>query len=120
LSFLKEKGSWQMAKSKKPDTHIGNGHGKPILAESASTAAQSKPSPPDTGKERKTTKPVSVTEALSLWQTAFFDLQQYGFKTAILARDNKVFILLSPPASIGNITFMEGHFLVDGLPVSDL
>jgi len=109
-----------MAKSKKQVTTIGNGHGNPILAGSAVTAGGLKQFPPDTGKGQSGTKPLSVAEALSLWQTACFDLQSHGFKVAILARDNRIFMLLAPPASIGKVTYEAGHFRIDGLPVSDL
>lgn len=109
-----------MAKPKRQDTIIGNGLGNPILADGASTAGGSKPSHPDTGKEQNGTKPLTIAESLSLWQTACFDLQSHGFKVAILARDNRVFMLLAPPASIGNVSFSEGHLRIDGLPVSDL
>lgn len=111
-----------MAKQKKQETNTGNGGGNhPILAsEKQSTAGGSKPSLSASEKGQNDTKPVSVTEALSLWQTACSDLQSYGFKTAILARDNRVFLLLVPPASIGKLTFEGGHLRLDGLPVSDL
>ena len=111
-----------MAKQRKQETIIGSTAGKaPILAsEKQSTAGGLKQSPPDTGKGQNGTKPLSVAEALSLWQTACFDLQSYGFKAAILARDNRVFMILAPPASIGKLTFENGHLKLDGLPVSEL
>lgn len=93
----------------------------PILAsEKPSMEAQSQPSQPGTGKEPSGTKPLSVAEALSLWQTSCSDLQLYGFKTAILAENNLVFLLIEPPASIGKLTVKSGHVYIDGLPVSDL
>lgn len=109
-----------MAKLKRQDTTIGNGLGNPILADGASTAGGSKPSQPDTGKEQNGTKPLTIAESLSLWQTACFDLQSYGFKAAILARDNRVFMILQPPASIGKLTFEAGHLKIDGVPVSEI
>jgi len=111
-----------MAKPKRQETSTGNGDGnRPILAsEKQSMAGGSKQSPPDLGTGQSDTKPVSVAEALSLWQTACFDLQSYGFKAAILARDNRLFMILAPPASIGNLTFEAGHLKLDGVPVSDL
>ncbi len=109
-----------MAKSKKQDTTIGNGLGSPILADGASTADGLKQSRPDTGNGQSGTKPLSIAESLSLWQTACFDLQSYGFKAAILARDNRLFMILQPPASIGKITFEGGHLKIDGVPVSEL
>lgn len=110
-----------MDKPKKQVMPIGNGSGKtPILASGVeATAELSQPSRPDTGKGLKNTKPVSLREALSLWQTACFDLQSYGFKTAILAENNDVLLLISPPASIGLLTVKNGHILIDGLPVSE-
>jgi len=109
-----------MAKQRKQVTTIGNGHGNPILAGKEATAGGLKQSLPDTGKGQNGTKPLSVAEALSLWQTACFDLQSYGFKAAILARDNRLFMILAPPASIGKLTFENGHLKLDGLPVSEL
>jgi len=111
-----------MAQPRKQETTIGNTAGKaPILASAKpSTAGGLKQSPPDTGKGQSGTKPVSVAEALSLWQTACFDLQSYGFREAILARGNRIFVILEPPASIGSLTFEGGHLKIDGLPVSDL
>ncbi len=109
-----------MAQSKRQVTSIGNGSGNPILAQgSAVTEEGLKPSPPDTGKGLNGTKPLSVTEALSLWQTACFDLQSFGFQTAILADNNEVILLLVPPASIGKLTFEGKKLRLDGLPVSD-
>lgn len=111
-----------MAQSKKRETIIGNTDGKaPILAsEKPSMAEGSKLSPASTGDGQTGTKPVSVAEALSLWQTTCFDLQSYGFKVAILARDNRVFMLLAPPASIGKLTFSDGHFRIDDVPVLEV
>ena len=111
-----------MAKPKRQATNTGSTDGKaPILAsEKPSTAGGLKPSPASIEPVPSDTKPVSVAEALSLWQTACFDLQSHGFRLAILARDNKVFMLLAPPASIGKVTFEAGHLRIDGLPVSDL
>ena len=111
-----------MAKSKRQDTVIGNIVGKaPILANAKpNTAGELKQSQASIGHAPKDTKPVSVAEALSLWQTSCSDLQAYGFQTAILARNNRVILLLAPPASIGEVTVKDGHLYIDGLPVSDL
>ncbi len=111
-----------MAQQKRPATNTGSTAGKaPILASAKqSTADGLKPSQASIAPAQSDTKPVSVAEALSLWQTACFDLQSHGFKVAILARDNRVFMLLAPPASIGNVSFSDGHLRIDGLPVSDL
>lgn len=122
LNFLQAKGNWQMARSKKPVTTTGNIGGEaPILAsERQNTEDESKPSPASIRSEQTGTKPVSTAEALSLWQTACFDLQSYGFSVAILARNNRIFMLLAPPASIGKLTYADGHFRIDGVPVSDV
>ena len=111
-----------MAQQKKQAITTGSTDGKaPILAnEKPSMAGELKPSRPDTGKGLNSTRPMSVAEALSLWQTSCFDLQSYGFKTAILAENNAIVFLLVPPASIGTVTEKDGHILIDGLPVSDL
>lgn len=111
-----------MAQQKKQATTIGNTGGKaPILASGKpSTGGVSKQFRPDTGSGQSGTKPMSVAEALSLWQTSCSDLQSYGFKVAILARGNRLYFIAAPPASIGNLTFDKGHVRIDGLPVSDL
>ena len=111
-----------MAKSRKQGINTGSTAGKaPILAsEKPNTAEDLKPSQASIEDGQNVTKPVSVAEALSLWQTACFDLQSYGFKAAILARDNRIFMILAPPASIGKLTFENGHLKLDGLPVSEL
>ena len=111
-----------MAQPKRQVINTGSTDGKAQILASAkqSTADDSKPSQASIGVGQNDTKPVSVAEALSLWQTACFDLQSHGFKVAILARDNRIFMLLAPPASIGKVTYEAGHFRIDGLPVSDL
>ena len=111
-----------MAKQKRQETSTGSGDGKaPILASGKpSTEEKSIPFQLDSGKGQSDTKPVSVTEALSLWQTACSDLQSYGFKMAILARDNRLFLIAVPPASIGKLTFEGGHLRLDDVPVSDI
>ena len=108
-----------MAKLKEQGINTGNGDGKaPILAsEKQSTAGELKPSPASTEPAQSN---ISLAESLSLWQTACFDLQSQGFKVAILARDNRLFLLAQPPASIGNLTYEKGHLRLDGVPVSDL
>lgn len=122
MSFIPAKGNKKMAHGKKRVTSIGNTDGKaPILAqENPSMADGSKPSLPDTGKGQSGTKPLSVAEALSLWQTSCFDLQSFGFRTAILARDNRIFVIFEAPASIGDLTIKNGHVYLNDLPVSDL
>lgn len=111
-----------MVQPKRQATNTGNIAGKaPILANAKQNMAVGlKPSQASIEDGQNVTKPVSVAEALSLWQTACFDLQSHGFKMAILARDNRVFLMFAPPASIGKISFLEGHFYIDGVPVSEL
>ena len=111
-----------MAKSRKQEINTGSTDGKaPILAsEKPSTGEELKPSPASIEHAQSDTKPLSPAEALSLWQTACFDLQSQGFKVAILARDNRVYLIAQPPASIGKLTFEGGHIRLNGLPVSDL
>ena len=111
-----------MVQPKRHATNTGNIAGKaPILANAKQNMAVGlKPSQASIEDGQNVTKPVSVAEALSLWQTACFDLQSYGFKAAILARDNRLFMILAPPASIGKLTFENGHLKLDGLPVSEL
>ena len=111
-----------MESTKRQDISITSGSSvTPILANAKqSMVDELKPSQASIEDGQNVTKPVSVAEALSLWQTACFDLQSHGFKMAILARDNRVFLMFAPPASIGKISFLEGHFYIDGVPVSEL
>lgn len=111
-----------MAKQRKQEANTGSGDGKaPILAsEKQSMAGGSKQSLASIEAGQTDIKPVSLSETLSLWQTACFDLQSQGFKVAILARDNRLFLLAQPPASIGKLTFEGGHLRLDGVPVSEL
>ncbi len=111
-----------MVKQRKQETSTGSGDGKaPILASGKqNTEVGLKPSQVSTEAAQTDIKPVSLSETLSLWQTACFDLQSQGFKVAILARDNRLFLLAQPPASIGKLTFEGGHLRLDGVPVSDL
>lgn len=111
-----------MARQRKQATTTGSIGGKaPILAsEKPNTAGELKQSRPDTGSGQSGTKPMSMAEALSLWQTSCSDLQLYGFRVAILARGNRLYFIAVPPASIENLTFDKGHVKINGLPVSDL
>jgi hypothetical protein len=108
-----------MAHSKKQGIDTGNGSTKtPILASvSVPMAGALKQSPPLTSIAEGSTKPVSVTEALSLLQTLCLDLRSLGCETAILARKNRLYIISNIPASIGKIAMDEGHITIDGLPV---
>ena len=108
-----------MAHSKKQNITIGNGSTKtPILAsENALTVELSQPSQPLTSIAEGSTKPVSITEALSLLQTLCLDLRSLGCKTAILARKNRLYIISDIPASIGKLDMKDGHITINGLPV---
>ena len=111
-----------MARQKRPDTIIGNGDGKaPILAsEKPSTEAQSKPSLKSTSIAAGSTKPVSVTEGLSLLQTLSLDLRSLDCHTAILARGRRAYVIIEIPASIGNLSQKGGHIYLEDVPVSDI
>ena len=110
-----------MDKQKRQEINTGNGVGEARKPESAkrSTGEKSRPSQASIGNGQNATKPVSVSEALSLWQTACFDLQSSGFKLAIVTRNNRIYLIAEPLASIGEVTLENGHFKIDGLPVSD-
>lgn len=115
-----------MVRGKKQDINTGsglNGSQTPILASgdgldhTAGDLIQSL-KPTETGRED--TKPVSPQEALGLLQTNCLDLRSLGFKVAILAVENRLYIRLVPPASIGKLAYYDEHIRIDGLPVSDL
>lgn len=108
-----------MENTNEQGTIIGNGSTKiPILAsESVPTVDPLKPSLPLTSIDTGSTKPVSVQEALSLLQTLCFDLRLMGCELAILARNNRLYIVLDPPASIGIVNMQNGHITIDGKPV---
>jgi hypothetical protein len=111
-----------MEQQRKQDTNIGSGDGKaPILAsEKPSTAAKLKPSRPRTSIEQGSTKPVSLTETLSLLQTSCFDLQSMGCEVSILARGKRLYLLVSVPSDTGTLEIKDGHIAINGKPVSDL
>ena len=111
-----------MANGNEQDTTTGSTAGKRLIlaSEKQSTEAESKPSRKPTSTAEGSTKPVSVTEALSLLQTLCLDLQSLDCKTAILARGNAVYFYVLTPASIGSMTFEGGHIRADGVPVSDI
>lgn len=111
-----------MAKSKKLASNTGNGAGnRSILADAKqNTGEELKPFPASIENAQSATLPVSATEALSLWQTASYDLQVHGFEVAILTRNRRIYALIQLPASIGDVAFSDGHLRIDGVPVSDL
>ena len=111
-----------MAKPRKQDTTTGNGFTKtPILASGHDpTEAQLPPSQRPTSIGEGSTKPVSITEALSLLQTLCLDLRSLDCHTAILAKDRRAYIILEVPASIGDLSMKDGHIALDGVPVSVL
>src|SRR5678816_3114728 len=109
-----------MDKSKKQDTTTGNGSiVTPILASAnALTVEQSQPSLKPTSIGEGSTKPVSLPEALSLLQTLCLDLRSMGCELAILARNNRLYIVLDPPASIESLDMKNGHITINNKPVS--
>ena len=110
-----------MAKPTKPDTTTGNGFTPtPILASGKDpTEGQSKPSPNATSIESGSTKPLSQTEALSLFQTSCHDLVGMGWGVSILAAsNNRLFVRLFPPPDTGEVGFAKGHITLNGTPVS--
>lgn len=109
-----------MEKQKKQAPDTGNGDGKtPILANGLQNmAGKSKPSQPPTSIAANGTKPVSVTETLSLLQTHCLDLRSLGCEVALVAKGNRVYIIVVTPASIGTLTTANGHILANGVPVS--
>lgn len=114
-----------METGKKQDINTGSGSNgqNPILANenvSGHTVGESKPSQPHTKNAPENTKPVSMSEALGLLQTLCLDLRSIGCKVAILALENRLYVRIIPPASIGKITYSDEHIRINGVPVSDL
>lgn len=109
-----------MEQPKRQDTTTGNGHTKtPILASGADpTAGKSKPSHKPTSIGAGSTKPVTLTEALSLLQTLCLDLRSLNCEVMILAKDNRFYIVGAIPASIGKMTIKNGHIAINDVPVS--
>ena len=116
-----------MASGKKPDITTGNGTSQtPILAEEKDpTAVPSKPSPKaasiaskSTSKGTGSTKPRTMAEAMSLLQTDFFDLQSFGCKIVILAKDNGLYLLIRHPEEEIGFDTGKGHMTLGGVPVS--
>ena len=112
-----------MEQSKKPDTDTGSGSTPiPILAkENDHTADESKPSPTPTSIESGNTKPISIPEALSLLQTLCLDLRSMGSEVAILARKNRLYLIVSIAPDTGELAMSEkGHILLNNQPVSKI
>ena len=108
-----------MANSKKRDTTTGNGSTKnPILAsENVPTAGRLEQSQPLTSIGEGSTKPRSLAEALSLWQTNCFDLRSMGCEVTILARGKRLYMILAVPPDTGNLDVEQGHITIAGKPV---
>jgi hypothetical protein len=108
-----------MAKQRKQDGTTGNGDGShPILASGGRSTAEALPQPP--ASIGNAPSGISLAEELSLWQTACFDLQSHGLRTAILATaGNEIVFMVSLPASIGRLGVKDGHVTLDGVPVSE-
>ena len=111
-----------MAQSKKQHINTGSGDGNPpILANGkANTADELKPSPALTSTESGNTKPVSLSEALSLLQTNCFDLRSMGCEISILARGKRLYVILAVPSDTGSLSIQGGHISISGVPVSDI
>ena len=109
-----------MEQQRKQDINTGSGDGKaPILAnEKQSTAAKSKQSRKSSNTAVSNTKPVSKTEALSLLQTIFSDLQSLGYEVSILARNDSLYMRVK--TDTGRLDFSGGHIVLDGKPVSNI
>ena len=108
-----------MEQPKRQGTTTGNGSTKnPILAkENAPTEAKSKQSRKHTSIGDGSTKPRSLAEALSLLQSNIFDLLSMDCKTTILARENRVYVILTLPPDTGKAGIENGHITIDGKPV---
>lgn len=109
-----------MEQRKKQDISTGNGAGKPILAGSQNTGEASKLSPKSTKIGQGSTKPVSLPEALSLLQTLCLDLRSLDCETAILARNNRLYVVISTPSDTGKLSFSGGHIMLNNQPVSEI
>lgn len=107
-----------MAQQKRQGITIGNGSTKTILAEGKGRMAEkSKLSPVSTSIGEGSTKPVSITEALSLLQTILFDLRGMGSDVSILAKGKRLYVIIEAPASIERLSMIDGHIEVNGKPV---
>lgn len=108
-----------MEQPKKQTITTGNGSTKtPILAnENDPMAGALKPSPASTSTAEGSTKPVTLAEALALWQTLCFDLLSMGCKTLIKTRGNNAYMILSLPDGNQLEISDTGHFLLNGSPV---
>lgn len=110
-----------MAKQKKQVIDTGNGLiKKPILASGKENTAEGlKQSQKSTSIGGGNTKPLSIREALSLLQTLCLDLRGLKCEVAILAKTNRLYIIVSTPASIGELGTKNGHITINELPVSE-
>lgn len=106
-----------MAKRGKQEINTGSGPTEtPILANvNVPTAEGSKPSQVPTSIAEGSTKPVSLPEALSLLQTNCFDLRSMGCRVSILARNDRLYVILAVPD--GQLKMADGHILLNEKPV---
>lgn len=113
-----------MARGKRQDTNTGSGSsGNPIQASGNGldhTAGGLIPSLQSSETGQGSTKPVSLPEALSLLQTLCLDLRSLGCKVAILVVENRLYVRVTPSASIGKLSYRDDHIRLDGSPVSEL
>ncbi len=69
------------------------------------------------------TKPVSasittVAEILALLQTDFYDLQSLGLKVTVMGKNGRLYMAVEYPEH--NLDTGNGHFTIDGVPVSKI
>jgi hypothetical protein len=114
-SFLKVEGNTPMDKLEKQDITIGLNDGKtPILAsEDQNTEAPSKPAPI---KSELASIGIAASQ-LALLQNDCSELQSHGLKIAILARNDKLYLVLEYPKHKLGFDTGTGHFLLDSVPV---
>lgn len=107
---------------KKPVIITGSIAGEvPILASAKpNTADPLPPSPPPTSIDDGSTKPRSIAEALSLLQTNSFDLRCLGCRVSVLAKEDRLYIIVTLPSNTGKLGMQGGHITLDDVPVSDI
>jgi len=108
-----------MAVQKRQVITTGSGSTKtPILASgNAPTGEQLKPSQTSTSIESGSTKPLSVAEALSVLQTLCFDLRSMECEVSILARKNRLYLILATPTSSDILQVDDGQIVMNNKPV---
>lgn len=107
-----------MEKPERQDTNTGKSDGQtPILASAdQGTAGQLKPAL--TKSELASIE--TAAGLLALLQNDCSELQSVGLKVAILARDNKLYLVLDYPGRKLEFDTGNGHILLEGVPVLKL